>query len=125
MRKDWTGPEEKQLAGLAEAGVPAAEIAEVMNRTKNSIYDKAQKLGVRLQYPRGEHHPRCRVPDDVVQGVRLLNGCGISAGALARLLKPLYGISPTYIQYVCNGERRPEVPEQTDNEPNYQRGIAA
>ena len=107
--KAWTGMEEARLKKMAEARVPAAVIAETLERSKTSIYWRAQKLGVSLAYPTGEHHPRVVVPDDVIRGLRLLHGCGISAAALARLIQPYYGTSTTYVQYVCKGERRQEV----------------
>lgn len=109
MRKPWTYPEERRLKAMAESGEPAAVIAKTLGRSKNSIYDKAQRLGVPLPFPRGEHNPKTKVPDDVIVALRLLHKSGICPWALASFMKRHFNVCPSYVQYVCSGERRQEV----------------
>jgi len=106
----WTYPEMQRLREMAEDGLPAKVIAETLGRTRNSVYDRARKMDVRLQYPCGENTAKTRLPDEIVKAIRVMREGGISVADITRVLNRQFRISPTHAKGICRGERRQEAP---------------
>lgn len=44
--KQWTAEDEKRLSEMVRRGYPAAEIAEVLDRTPKAVRSRASRLGL-------------------------------------------------------------------------------
>lgn len=105
-KKFWTGPEEKRLVELANAGVPAAVIADQLGRSTPAIYCRAHVLGVQLAYPIGDNNAGARLPDEVVRAIRLLNAGGMDGRSITRLLNRNFRICHSHVCSISRGRFR-------------------
>lgn len=104
-RKIWSREEELQLVRLCKAKHCCADIAEIMGRTKPSIYDKTQKLGVKIYYPKGGHNGKGpSLPADVVRVIKAMTDAGISVNDIITVLRGEYSVSGSYIRGIRRGE---------------------
>lgn len=122
-RKEWTRAEEGRLESMASDGHCCSEIAEALGRTKPSIYDRAQRLGVRIPYPKGGHNGRGpALPDEVIRAIKILADAGTSVNEIVGVLRCKYRVSPSYVRGIRRGEYRSAALEEP--KPCGQRGQA-
>lgn len=103
MSKLWTGPEENTLRQMAKDGHCAEEIAEHMQRSKNSIHAKASQMKVRLAYPSGDYNKHTLLPDYYIKAIKVLKQSGMTAKEISEIFAKRHRVSPNQVHKMTRG----------------------
>lgn len=111
--KPWTKKEEMLLEDMTKQGLSCAEIADVLDRTRSSIYNRAQALNLYIQYPAGGHNGAGpSLPNEVIYVIEVLANAGVDSTTIVQTLRRQFRVSARYVRYIREGAYRTRVVER-------------
>lgn len=101
--RQWTGPEVTRLRQLLQQGMSSVYIAEVLGRTRWSVQNKAQEIGVSVAKPSENNFTATTLPEHYVVAVRALAREGLTHEQICTIFKQRHRANPENVRRMCAG----------------------